>query len=84
MTEYSDIKVHIDIEFGLSLSEYMSARLVGGLNARPFKMAIASCLYLSLMNQEAPTDDTVVSKTEVQNGIKLFNAVTKSTVSTIF
>lgn len=84
MIKYTDIKVSIDIEFGQTCSDFMNAQRTGGLYPTPYNQAIASCLYLSLMDQEEPTEETPVSKKMVQNGIRLFNSLTKSTVPITF
>lgn len=84
MPDFDNIKADLDIEYGLTASVFVNKRMQGRLHTSKYSFAVGSCLYVSLKNQSSPTDDTLITKDSVRNGIKQFNNITKSTVPFTF
>lgn len=82
MTNYPNIKEDVHLEFIEYTSDFIAAENRGSVNANPFNYALAACSFMALSENDYPGMN--IDKAEFVNGIKLFNALTKSSVSINF
>jgi hypothetical protein len=82
MTDWPNIKEDLNLEFIEYTSFHIKAQDRGSVNANPHNYGLAACSYLALTSNDG--SGLFVSKPILRNGIKLFNILTKSSVTVNF